>query len=320
MTINHTIFQKLLAAKSQLSDEAISLLRSFIESKKYHKGGFIDRSGKPDPYYSVFGYTLSYLFDIELDIKKEQKALKKWEGKNKVDFVHTVSLIRCYYLLEAIELAGSFGKVSTTLASSKILQNLVGKKVAKKIQKKHSSLLKIVNRYKAENEGFNHLKKYSKYASVYANFLAYGLFEDLYLAKGGRIKVAESCNDLILENGSFVNHPKSKQGISSTTAAGIILLNSIGNPIFDSSEWLKEQIQTHGGFLAGEDVPVADILSTATSLLALEMSGTVDDEIKEKAVEFVNLHWHDAGGFFGSIADQIPDVEYTFYGLLTIGC
>jgi geranylgeranyl transferase type-2 subunit beta len=71
--------------------------------------------------------------------------------------------------------------------------------------------------------------------------------------------------------------------------------------------------------LAGEDVPVADVLSTATSLLALGIVGTADDGIKGKAVEFVNLHWHDAGGFFGSIADQIPDVEYTFYGLLTIG-
>jgi geranylgeranyl transferase type-2 subunit beta len=319
VTINQTIFQTLLNAKSRLSEEAISLLRSFIDSKKYHKGGFIDRSGKPDPYYSVFGYTLSYLFDIEFDTKKEQKALKRWEEKNKIDFVHAISLIRCYYLLEAIDLAGSFGKVSTTLASSKFLQNLVGKKVAKKIQKKHSSLLKTIDSYKSDNEGFNHLEKHSKYASVYANFLAYGLFEDLYLGKGERIKIAESCMELMLENGSFVNHLKSKQGISSTTAAGIILLNSIGKPIFESSEWLKEQIQSHGGFLAGEDVPVADVLSTATSLLALGIVGTADDGIKGKAVEFVNLHWHDAGGFFGSIADQIPDVEYTFYGLLTLG-
>ncbi len=319
MTINQTIFQKLLTTKIKLSGEAINILRTFISSQKHANGGFIDRSGKPDPYYSVFGYTLSYLFDIELDIKMEQKALKKWEEKNKVDFVHAISLIRCYYLLEAIDLAGSLGKVSTTLASSRFLQNLVGKKVAKKIQKKHTSLLEVITKYKSEDEGFNHLKRHAEYASVYANFLAYGLFEDLYLSKGERIKIAESCKELMLENGSFVNHPKSTHGISSTTAAGIILLNSIGSLIFESSEWLKEQIQPHGGFLAGEDVPVADVLSTATSLLALEIVGTADDKIKEKAVAFVNLHWLDAGGFFGSIADQIPDVEYTFYGLLAIG-
>ena len=234
--------------------------------------------------------------------------------------MHAVSLVRCYYLLEAIEWANSFGKLSKSFANTAFFQNLFGRQIAYKLRKKYRDLLRIINSYQSIDQGFNHLKEKPEHPSVYANFLAYGLFEDLFFSKNWRKKVAESCKSLKLENGSFVNHPKSKQGISSTTAAGIILLNTLESPIFESSEWLKKQIQPHGGFLAGEDVPVADVLSSATALLALEMTGTANEELKSKAVEFVNLHWDDSGGFFGSIADQIADVEYTFYGLLAIGC
>ena len=320
MTINQFILQKLLNAKKKLSPDAIGLIQSFIKSKKNTKGGFVDRSGTRDPYYSVFGYTLCYVFDIELDKASEKNFLLDWEKRNKVDFVHAVSLIRCYYLLEAIKLANSFGKTSKSLAKTAIFQNLIGRQIAKKLRKKNKNLLKTITNYQSKNQGFNHLNENSEYASVYANFLAFGLFEDIYFSKSWRKQIAKSCNKLKLDNGSFVNHPKSKQGVSSTTAAGIILLNTLGYSIFESSEWLKEQIQTHGGFLAGEEVPVADVLSTATSLFSLEITVGASDEIKSKAAEFVGLHLDDSGGFFGSIADQIPDVEYTFYGLLAIGC
>ncbi len=320
MTINQSILQKLLNAKNKLSPDAIGLIQSFLKSKKHANGGFVDRSGTPDPYYSVFGYTLSYVFDIEIDDKKGEAFLTSWEAQNKVDFVHAVSLLRCHYLLEAIDWANSFGKLSKSLAKTTFFQNLFGREITKKVQKKHKKLLKIITDFQSKDNGFNHLSENAENASVYANFLAFGLFEDIYFSKNWRKQIAKSCNSLKLANGSFVNHPKSKQGISSTTAAGIILENCIASPIFESAEWLKEQIQPHGGFLAGENVPVADVLSTATSLFALEITGEVSDEIKSKAVEFVNLHWDDSGGFFGSIADQIPDLEYTFYGLLAIGC
>jgi len=319
VTINQTILKKLLNAKKELNSEAIELIRSFLRSKIHPDGGFVDRSGTADPYYSVFGYTLCYVFDIEIDNSKHKLFLSNWQSQHKVDFVHAISLIRCHYLLEAIRLANSVGKLSAILSKNESLQLILGKRIAHKIRKKHKDLLRIVTNYKSKDDGFNHLAEDAEYASVYANFLVYGLFEDLYFSKPWRVKVSESCKQLQLDNGSFVNHPKSKHGVSSTTAAGIILLFSIRHSIVNSANWLKKQIQQHGGFLAGEDVPVADVLSTATSLLALEIVGKSDKEIKTRAIEFINLHWSDSGGFFGSIADQIPDVEYTFYGLLAIG-
>lgn len=71
--------------------------------------------------------------------------------------------------------------------------------------------------------------------------------------------------------------------------------------------------------MAAKDVPVSDLLSTATALLALKLSGENMDSFAENSLNFINLHWDESGGFFGSIADMSCDVEYTYYALLALG-
>jgi len=318
-SINQHIINSLFTAKQMLSKEAAELIKSFLASKLHETGGFIDRSGSADPYYTVFGYSLSYVFNLNINYKNHKAFLSKWQKENSIDFVHAVSLLRCHYLLEILNMKQKFKKSASLLNKYSFVQNFVAYQIARKIRKEHSDLMLIVTQYKSANEGFNHLDKNSVFPSVYANFLAYGLFEDLQFHKNWRNNIAKSCLELMLDDGSFVNHPKSKQGISSTTAAGLLLMHSCNYNIRSSATWLKTVIAPNGGFLAGKDVPVSDVLSTATSLLALNLVRKSNTEINTKATEFVNLHWDSSGGFFGSIADQIPDVEYTFYGLLTIG-
>ena len=74
-----------------------------------------------------------------------------------------------------------------------------------------------------------------------------------------------------------------------------------------------------GGFKASSHVPIADLLSTATALLALKLSEEKMESFAENSLNFINLHWDESGGFFGSIADMTCDVEYTYYALLGIG-
>lgn len=319
ISINQSILTSLLNAKKQLSDDAVNLIRNFILSQLNKTGGFYDRANESDPYYSVFGYTLSYVFDIKVDVKTNIQFLNNWRKNNKVDFVHATSLLRCYYLLEAINYTQQFKTIANKASNFKVFQSFVSYFIAQKIRKKHKDLLLTVSKYKSEDNGFNHLEENAKVASPYANFLAFGLLEDLQFAKNWRNEISKSCYNLMLENGAFVNNPKSKQGISSTTAAGIILLKSVKHDVLDSINWLKSMIGKSGGFYAGENVPICDVLSTATSLFALNLIDHIEPEINNKAIEFINLHWDESGGFFGSVADQIPDVEYTFYGLLTIG-
>lgn len=79
-------------------------------------------------------------------------------------------------------------------------------------------------------------------------------------------------------------------------------------------EWLKARQEDNGGFCASETAPIPDLLSTGVALFTLDLIG-------EKAIgasDFIEAHWLDNGGFAPSIFDDYSDVEYVFYGLLSI--
>jgi hypothetical protein len=62
-----------------------------------------------------------------------------------------------------------------------------------------------------------------------------------------------------------------------------------------------------------------DLLSTATALHALSALHAPFDDIREPCLDFVDSLWTSQGAFYGTWADETPDCEYTFYGLLALG-
>jgi hypothetical protein len=311
-TINQTQLNYLQKAIDALGEDACQLISTFIASKKSTTGGFTDRVGKSDVYYTVFGYTLSLLFNLPLDVKQEKNYLQEKKRSSQKDFVHLMSWMRAFYLLEVID-----WKQKMKLSTKKALtisfgKELVMNRIQKKCLQECKELMDELNFYRSMDGGYNHKGKQEKDASVYANYLAFTFFEDLGLdASLKEIKTANA--NLQLSNGAFVNDSSSQKGVCSSTAAGLIL-----NPNTATKEWLKAlQIRT-GGFKASETTPFADLLSSATAQFALALTTTSASE-NEILLDFINLHWDESGGFFGSIVDATCDVEYTFYGLLGIG-
>jgi prenyltransferase beta subunit len=82
---------------------------------------------------------------------------------------------------------------------------------------------------------------------------------------------------------------------------------------------LLNRVCRSGGFAATDQLNSADLLSTATALFALRTCRADLDPVRP-CLEFVESLWRDSGGFVGHAADEIEDVEYTFYALLSIGC
>jgi len=83
---------------------------------------------------------------------------------------------------------------------------------------------------------------------------------------------------------------------------------------------LLDRACPRGGFAANAQLMVPDLLSTATALFALTQAGANLDSIRRPCLEYVESLWRDSGGFAGHGSDEFEDVEYTFYGLLSIGC
>ena len=208
---NTSIFQSLLKSKDILSLEAQNHISSFISSQNHEDGGFKDRAAKPDLYYSVFGYTLSLIFGVKLNVRQEESYLNSID-KSRLDFIHAVCLIRAQFLLKLIGLQQKTGFSLKTELTEGFLGNLLIKKISKSIKKEYHSLFQILDSYQSEDKGYNHNRTQEKQSTVYANFLIWTLFDDLGYGENRLEEICGANQKLRLPNGSFANELNSKDG------------------------------------------------------------------------------------------------------------
>ncbi|WP_372751374.1 prenyltransferase/squalene oxidase repeat-containing protein [Labilibaculum sp.] len=298
-----------------MSEEAQNQIKSFVRTQKLESGGFIDRAGMADLYYTVFGYTLALILDVKLNVSEERKYLKRIKQEGNLDFVHSVCLVRCDFLLHLIDVRQKSGLKASKLLANSFAKNIIVNRIVKSIKNDYSNILRELEEHNASDGGYNHIKKEASRSTIYANYLMWTLFQDLNAEKELLEKIIVANKALRSLNGSFANEENSSDGVTSSTAAGLIMDLDSGK----SKEWLNQMLSKRGGFMAAKEVPIADLLSTSVTLLALKLSGENMQDYAENSVNFINLHWDESGGFFGSIADMTCDVEYTYYALLGIG-
>ncbi|WP_421919520.1 prenyltransferase/squalene oxidase repeat-containing protein [Marinifilum sp.] len=311
---NQKILEALLSAREVLSEDAQNRIISFLHSQKCESGGFVDKAGKSDLYYSVFGYTLALVFDMKLNLDQEKNFLAEFDQRN-LDFVHSVCLVRAFYLVHLIDIRQKSGFNASKYLRFNFAKNLIIGQLVTRTMSDCTEVLWDLESYIAGDEGYNHNAKEEEQSTVYANYLMWTLYQDLQIEADSIEEIQNANLSLILDNGSYANESNSSDGVTSATAAGMMM--NLGNE--KSKEWLLERRSKKGGFVAAKDVPVSDLLSTATALLAIKMSGEKMESFSENSLDFINLHWDESGGFFGSIADTNCDVEYTYYALLGLG-
>ena len=125
------------------------------------------------------------------------------------------------------------------------------------------------------------------------------------------------------EDGGFREIRASKRSGTNPTAAAIGALRILQaldeNTRLDCIDFLAEMQTDEGGLRANTRIPIADLLSTFTGLLTLQDLGGAA-EINLPAVRtFAESLAREEGGFRGAEWDPAHDVEYTFYGLGTLG-
>jgi prenyltransferase beta subunit len=316
---NQEILNALFKTKDLLSDEALHEIKFFVRSQHCETGGFKDRAGKPDIYYSVFAYTLALAYDINLNVEKEQEFLETWNSEHDLDLVHAVCYIRCYLLLQVIQQKQKFGLKLDVLDSEGFLAKLAMKNLIKKAKKNCQVQFELINTYKSKDGGYNHNIQAADQATVYASFLVWTLFQDLNEDESILNEISHPISNLKCSDHSFANDSSSLTSVTSATAAGLVMTLSQNPNKKGIVDYLMKNYTVRGGFKAAHDLPIADTLSTSTALLVLYMAGENLQPLSDKSIDFINLHWDESGGFFGSIADMTCDVEYTYYALLGIG-
>jgi len=288
MSLRLEMLQVARLAPRVLGDSA-ELVRDFLLGQIGHDGGFADRTGRSDLYYTVFGIDGLIALQAELPVEKIRSYGRAFGEGEHLDFVHLCCLAR--------------------VRAAAGLQN----------ERSCRSIVQRIEQFRSGDGGFN-LQPGQLHGTVYACFLAFGAYQDLGFTMPDALRVVQSLKGLETNDGAWANSRGAEFGSTSATAAAVTLLRNLSLPINASvGDWLLARHHPQGGFVAAPGALLPDLLSTATSLHALAGMQVSFEAVREDCLDFIDTLWTNKGAFHGHWDDEYPDCEYTFYALLALG-
>lgn len=273
----------------RLLGDSAGLVESFVRSTFHADGGFQNRVGDSDLYYTVFGLESLIALQAQPPTDEIVRYLHGFEGGEELDFVHLACLGRCW---------AGVGRIPPPLADR---------------------ILARTEEFRAHDGGYNQTPD-SPEGSVYASFMAMGLYQDLGRDLPHPDRLLASLHTLRADDGGFSNFQGAAEGITPATAAAVTMMRQLGgSPDRTLAQWLLARSLPSGGFFAMPDAPIPDLLSTATALHALAGLQVPLNGLREPCLDFIDSLWTNRGGFFGHWSDDAIDTEYTYYALLSLG-
>ena len=270
--------------------DAADLTADFLSQRINPDGGFQDREGASDLYYTVFG--LEGLRALQRELPAEQACgyVESFGEGAELDFIHTACLARCRANLEM----ATDGPVAEAIAA-----RLEG--------------------HRTPDGGYNPTPD-AQHGTAYGSFVALGAYQDLGRTPPQPERIQASVDAMRSADGGYSNMPGSPVGLTPSTAAALTVTRALGNPPpRDAAEWLLARCLPEGGFFATPLAPLPDLLSTATALHALTVCRISLEPIREPCLDFIDSLWSNQGGFYGHWSDDAQDCEYAYYGLLALG-
>lgn len=275
----------------KLLGDSAGLVADFLRSTQTKEGGFADRGGRADLYYSVFAIEGLFALRADLPLVSFRSFLESYEGGEGLDFVHACCLARCWAMFRDTPPAP--GVIDRILAQVEACRSPDGGYAARP----------------GDDIG-----------TVYHSFLAIGAYQDLGRDQPEARRVLDCVRSLRLPDGGYANQRDLPVGLTPPTAAAVTLLRHFNEPPDAAAgDWLMARHFPQGGFFATPDAPIPDLLSTATALHALSGLKREVEPIRDLCLDFIDTLWTTRGGFLGSWEDEELDAEYTYYGLLALG-
>jgi Prenyltransferase and squalene oxidase repeat len=277
----------------QLGD-ARDLVQHFLLEQRHPDGGFQDRSGDPDLYYTVFGLEGLVALRAEPPTDSIAAYLRRFGAGDALDFVHLACLARVWATVSGSRPDGLADELRDRVAAR-------------------------LETFRSADGGYAQTPDEER-GTIYAAFLALGAYQDLQREMPEAERLLPTIAALRAPDGGYANFAGMDVGLTSTTAAAVAIYRAFGRPIEgDPASWLLARYHAQGGFVAAPEVPMPDLLSTATALHALAILQVPLAPIQDSCLDFIDTLWTNRGGFYGSWADDCVDCEYTYYGLLALG-
>ena len=293
---------RLAAGVSLLPEAQRNNHAQFFLNRQRPDGGFAGREGESDLYYTGFGLRgLATLGELKDEPAERAAGFLKGKLTGKESIVDFLSLIYSAELLRVLADIDIFDGIESDWRSAVI-----------------DSFLSL----RREDGGF--AKGAEGHASsTYHTFLVAICLELL----GSKIPDPEKIVSFLVsqqaEDGGFREIRVSKRAGTNPTAAAVATLRMLdalnGDLAENSAEFLLDMQNDEGGILANTRIPIADMLSTFTGLVSLSDLGAADQLDHDAILRFVKSLECETGGFIAAAWDEVQDVEYSFYGLGTLG-
>jgi hypothetical protein len=181
--------------------ESRTLVADYLQSQLTPDGGFADRAGRGDLYYTVFG--LEGLLALQAPVPAESVSgyLEQFGDGAGLDFAHLACLARCW------------GGVS---------RDLDGVPAA--------GILARLEAHRSADGGYAPTAG-AAHGNAYSSFLALGAYQDLRTALPGSDRLIDSLPSLHARDGGYANRPGDPHGITTVTAAAVLVLRTLEAPL-----------------------------------------------------------------------------------------
>jgi len=269
-------------------------LRAFYLAALDQNGGFRGRKGVGDLYYSGFAirglFLLGMLDDAKL-LPRIETFLEE-QCRNDLSPVDMLSWTFCTTLVNAVQ--------------NKEL-----------LSKQRESLLNRWEMFRRLDGCFAGSEK-TAVSSTYTTFLTAIFYELLGETERSLSIPVEPILERRRADGGFVELPPLRYSGTNPTAAAVGLLTILEVPLPEKArtvEFLCRCQQSTGGFQAHARIPLPDLLSSFSAVMALHDLDAADQINRPALRNFVTSLRSPDGGYFGMLPDQQSDVEYTFYGM-----
>ena len=273
-------------ARGRLRRPALARLSAFISTCEAPGGGFRGRGSGADLYYTLFGVLTAGLVGASIDRRRLAAYLAQQEPAT-LDLPHLAAFIQCQRLLHW------FGVPRQCRAAG----------------------LAALASCRRPDGGFGEAPGPAS-GTAYGLYLATLSYEVMGAPMPDVARAIEAGSSLLRD--VLAKPPWTLAPIVSLALA----LQALGCPAPAAAvcEALAACQDGAGGFRAHPQAPLADLLSTAVAAFARRRLGSpLRGQEAATTARFVQALWTESGGFCGTLADPVPDCEYTFYGLLASG-
>jgi prenyltransferase beta subunit len=276
-----------------LLGEAFGPVHDFLWAQLNSDGGFKNRTGQSDIYYTVFGIDCLLALGVDPPLQSLERFVRPLEDGAALEFVPATCLARAWSFLPTVA-----------------------------PESWRTSLKQRILRQRGADGGFAGAEPAGSIASAFA---AVSALEDLKARIPEPQRLAAFLRRHAAPAGGYSNELTMPLPSTTASAAACLLLLECGAvPDAATTSWLLARAHRRGGFGATAHAAMPDLRSTGAAVHALaRIAGkarpALPPALRERTLDYLDALWSNRGAFHSSWADEALDCEHLFYALLTLG-